>query len=282
MTPVELVPADALRGVDVGVSVSDSADLARLGLTPAHCEQAVAEIARAVLLAGGALTYGGRLRPEGFTQILMEEVQRYGDGRHALTICLAETEHRKLSTQELVEIDNRLGTAARLVLLDRDGTPLNIRTRPAPQPAADPQTDSRTALTALRRHITGRTHARIVVGGRLSGYQGSMPGILEEAIFSVAAGQPLYVAGGFGGAAASIARALDRDDQSWAPPGFPTGADSDPVRQALQQLRQTQQEHPAPDDGLTDIERRQLAASSRPGEIATLVVTGLARAHSPS
>jgi hypothetical protein len=109
-----------------------------------------------------------------------------------------------------------------------------------------------------------------------------MPGVIEEAILSVAAGQPLYVAGGFGGAAAAIARKLGRDDQSWAPPRFPADVDNEPVGQALQQLLHAQQEHPAPADGLTNAERRQLAASSRPGEIATLFVMGLARTRSPS
>lgn len=51
----ELVARDALRGITVGISVSDSADLSRLGLTPAHCELAVAELARAIFLAGGRI-----------------------------------------------------------------------------------------------------------------------------------------------------------------------------------------------------------------------------------
>src|SRR5437762_14359 len=82
------------------------------------------------------------------------------------------------------------------------------------------------ALSAMRRHVTALTDARVLVGGRLSGYAGTMPGLVEEAILSLQHRQPVYVAGGFGGAAAAIARVLGRDDLTWAPPGFPADSDS--------------------------------------------------------
>jgi SLOG-like protein len=109
VTDPALVPLDAAAGVRAAISVSDSADLARLGLNKGLCELAVAELTRAILLAGGTVSYGGRLDPEGFTHILMDEVRRYADGRNALTICLAEAEHRKLTDDQ---IDERCRDAA--------------------------------------------------------------------------------------------------------------------------------------------------------------------------
>lgn len=271
MSDPTLVSAGALTGLDIGISVSDSADLGRLGLTQQHCELAVAELARAVLLAGGNLTYGGRIQPEGFTQILMDEVRRYADGRRALTICLAETEHRKLTDEELDTIDRRLGTAAALVCLDAQGNELRPRSRPPAPVTVDPSQ----ALTSLRRHITARTDARVVVGGQLSGHQGAMPGVLEEALLSLQDGRPLYVAAGFGGAAAAIARILGRDVPDWAPPDFPSGADAASL--ALQQLMDVAANTVPTEDGLEDAERRQLAVTHRPGDIAALVVLGLSR-----
>lgn len=276
MTEPVLVPAGALAGLQIGISVSDSADLGRLGLTRQHCNLAVAELARAILLAGGNLTYGGRIQPEGFTQILMDEVRRYADGRNALTICLAETEHRKLSDNQLDAIDQRLGTAATLVCLDADGNELPSRHRPP----ATANTDPAQALTALRRHITARTHARILVGGQLTGHQGAMPGVIEEALLSLQRGQPLYIAAGFGGAAAAVARALHRDPLDWAPPDFPAGADA--ASTALRRLPATADQATPADDGLHDAERRQLAATHRPGDIAALAVLGLARLRTGS
>lgn len=277
MSDPRLVPMNALVGCDVGISVSDSADLSRLGLTAAHCELAVAEITRAVLLAGGSLTYGGRLRPEGFTGVIMDEVLRYADARQALTICVAEPEHRGLQSEELRRIDDRLGTSARLVLLSREGAPLaNFDAHPLPYDGSD---DNGAALSAQRRYMTARTTARVVVGGKLTGYQGIMPGVVEEAMLSIEAQQPLYVAGGFGGAAAAVARALGRDDLSWAPAGLPAGEQATGVSETLNQLAIAAHGRLMADDGLDSAQRRALAATPRPGDIATLAVLGLARAR---
>ena len=116
-----LDPPDTLRGIRLGVSVSDSADLAMLGLAPRHAELAMGEIARAVLVAGGSLVYGGRVKPSGFTQFLMHEVRRYGRDAASLTLCLAAPEHQRLSRAELDALDRDLGTKGRVVCLDEDG-----------------------------------------------------------------------------------------------------------------------------------------------------------------
>lgn len=42
---------------------------------------------------------------------------------------------------------------------------------------------------------------RICLGGKLEGYEGKEPGIVEEARFALEFNKPLYLLGGFGGAA---------------------------------------------------------------------------------
>lgn len=263
---------DALRGRTVGISVSDSADLSRLGLSAAHCEFLVAELARAIFLAGGTVVYGGRLVPAGFTDILLAELHEYREDRDALVLCVPESEHRRLSDAELIRRDRDLQASAELVCLDANGDPIDVRGRP-PAPAT---TDVGAALSAMRRHITCRCDARVIVGGKLTGYQGVAPGVLEEARLSLAASQPLYVAGGFGGAAAAVAAALGRDDADALPPEYPRGADQH--RALLDELRDLADQGSDASDGLTVDERRQLAMSHRPGDIASLVVLGLGRA----
>lgn len=281
MSKNPLVPRDALKGLHIALSVSNSSDLSRLGLTEAHCEQAVAEIARAVFLAGGSITYGGWPRPEGFTQVLLDEVLKYSDNRQALIICAPLSEHATMSDAEVDAMDRRLGTAAELVLLGLDGRPMTVLEREKARqegelPAELSPQDRAAALSAMRTHVTAETDARVLVGGKLRDFQGAMPGIVEEALCSVAAGQPLYVSAGFGGAAAAVVRALGHDDLAWAPDGFPAGSDDDEVAEALAALTE-QGHHYAVDDGLSEHDRRQLSATHRPGTIATLVVQGLAR-----
>jgi hypothetical protein len=275
VTDPVLVPRDALAGATIGLSVSESADLARLGLRPSHCRLAVVELARAVLLAGGTIVYGGDLRPDGFTTLLLDEVRSYAHGRVALLVCLSADVHHGLTDEQADDVDRRLGADARLVLVDADGQPV----RPADRPAGRRPPDPAAALTALRRHMTAITDARVVVGGRLTGYKGSGPGVVEEAILAVDAGLPVYAAGGFGGAAHCVARALEADPDTWAPPDLPAGADDDGARQALDSLAETIASRGAARDGLDDYQRSALAATHRPGEIASLAVLGLSRAR---
>lgn len=82
----------------------------------------------------------------------------------------------------------------------------------------------------MRQVMAKHTFGRIVLGGaaepRLevagSGYGGRYPGVVEEAWRTLEAEKPLYVVGGFGGAAALVADLLeDREipdrlkDETW-------------------------------------------------------------------
>src|SRR3989442_1041940 len=96
-----LLPGEALRGTNVGISVSESVDLERLGLVETHFRLALGEIARTVLVSGGTLAYGGHLLPGGYTTFLMKELQKYGRRDSPLLLCLAWQEHRKLALSEL-------------------------------------------------------------------------------------------------------------------------------------------------------------------------------------
>lgn len=53
-----------------------------------------------------------------------------------------------------------------------------------------------------------RIAARIVLGGKLDGYSGWLPGIFEEALVTLEKRAPLYLLGGFGGAAEILANTL--------------------------------------------------------------------------
>ena len=266
-----LVPHDALRRTTLAISVSDSADLSRLGLTPAHCELAVAELARAVFVADGTMIYGGRL-PGGFTDILLDELRRYRDDRDALIVCVPESEHRRLSDDDLARRADELHTSAKLVCLDPDGQPIDPYRRP---PSTNRSADIADGLTAMRHYVTSISDARVLVGGKLRNYQGSLPGVMEEATIAIAAGQPVYVAGGFGGAAAAIADALYPVDAMWHPPDLPEGVDE--LTTAIAAIAAAVAAHPLADDGLTATERAQLGATHRPGDISSLVVKGLGR-----
>jgi hypothetical protein len=78
-------------------------------------------------------------------------------------------------------------------------------------------------MSAMRERQTGEVDARVVLGGKLgptksaapdgsravAWYSGRIPGVVEEALLTIKRGQPIYLCGAFGGAAAAIAALLE-------------------------------------------------------------------------
>ena len=197
----------------VGISVSESPDLRALGLSDGHLRDAMAGIALHLLASGRSLAYGGDLRQHGFTELLAELVGRYGDHpRHGGTIVvtdyLAWPVHIRMTSNELATFSAEHEPAARLVFLTLDGARLALEQRLTLR-AHDPHEDEWTkGLTAMRTTMRGDIQARIVLGGRVEGYKGAMPGIAEETSLSLEKGQPVFLLGGFGGCARDIAETL--------------------------------------------------------------------------
>ena len=197
----------------VGVSVSESPDLRALGLSDGHLRDAMAEIALQVLASGTSLAYGGDLRQHGFTEFLAEMVGRYRDhprhhGTIVVTDYLAWPVHIRMTSDEFAAFSAEHEPAARLVFLGLDGARLAQEQR-LKLPTHEPNEDEWTkGLTAMRTVMRGDIQARIVLGGRVEGYKGAMPGIAEETCLSLEARQPVFVLGGFGGCARDIAETV--------------------------------------------------------------------------
>lgn len=275
-----LLPRDALAGKRLGLSASDSPDMARLGLTQRHFRLALGEMARLVLVGGGTLAWGGHLKPDGLTPFLVEEVRRFGRKEgDPLLVCLAWSVHREASLDEIERTADTLGLHGRLICLDVTGAEMKPeagRGR-APEPVVDPLEQAK-SLTALRKYLCRQTHGRLMIGGKRTGFQGRQPGLIEEAGLTLAADQPLYLAAGFGGATADIARAVDLD-MAWLPTE-PDAAPPDPgLNTDLADITATVTMHPIR-TGLDAAELMALTCTHRPSEIATLVSRGLGRVFS--
>jgi SLOG cluster2 len=279
----DLLPSEILRGARIGISASETPDLDRLGLLKIHFRLTLAEIGRCVLLSSGTLAYGGHLRPDGNTTFLIQEIQKYGRRDSPLMICLAWQEHRELKLSDLWARQSELGLLGRIVCLDPDGREMD----PAHgrDEAAQSITDAalrQRALTGMRRYMLTRTQGQVLLGGKRSGFQGEIPGLMEEALISLEQAHPVYLAGGFGGVTADIAQALGVDDGAWlpplsdAPPPDPRWADG----RARLVAHAAQPTWAGLKNGLSDEENRRLAASHRPSDIAALVSLGLGRLRS--
>jgi len=270
-----LLPRDALAGKRLGLSASDSPDMARLGLTQRHFRLALGEMARLVLVGGGTLAWGGHLQSDGLTPFLIEEVRRFGcKGGDPLLVCLAWSVHREASLNEIERTMDTLGLHGRLICLDVAGVEMKPEAGRGsnPEPIVDPL-ERAEGLTALRNYLCRHTHGRLMIGGKRTGFEGRRPGLIEEAELTLAADQPLYLAAGFGGATADIARAVGLD-MTWFP-ADPDAPPSDPkLTSSLFDIEATLTSHPNR-TGLDMAELATLACTHRPSEIATLVSQGL-------
>lgn len=297
---------DGLKlGISVG-SVSEQETLA-IGVSELHIADAARVIARSALVSGANLVFGGAL----------ELSEPPSDGRNLVTALF-----------EMISTYNRSGTAAFPPLENFVAWPfwqgvskdwlaqrlakLRVTLMEAPEGAgdlkgADLGTILRTprgrclvglSLSQMRRKIADETQARIVLGGAREGFLGLLPGIVEELILALDRRQPVYVAGGFGGAAGTAAQALmgmepaalSLDHQVGAAPGYGETLAS------YESLRETRRDLPAIDyaqlnlrlaetgiaglsalNGLDDAENRALLVTQDLDTVVHLMMTGLDR-----
>ncbi len=215
-TPLTSAMLD-LSAKKVGVSISEPSDLEllKLGQTAQHLRLLMQDVARYVLGSGAELIYGGDLRPGGFTEFLFQEghalqsrlksLKVHLTNHIAWPIHLADTndlrdwkaKHRKVAT--MVEHD-----------IPDDVRDLVASTTQFLKPS-DPKNSfvwSR-SLTEMRKAMIGGCDFRISAGGRLMGYKGWMPGVLEEVVLAIKMAKPIFLIGGFGGVTRSICRLIE-------------------------------------------------------------------------
>ena len=201
-----------IAGRTVAISVSESPDMAVLGLSAAHLHDAMDRLALHLLASSARLAYGGDLRKDGFTDLLFELVSRYqreeSEVQIGVTNYLAWPVHVSKEADELEEISHSLAGTGELVCLTQDGRRLEPSVWNQRELHKPTDEEWATGLTAMRRVMYGATQARIVLGGRVTDYKGDMPGIAEEALLSLKEGQPLFLLGGFGGCTRDIAETL--------------------------------------------------------------------------
>lgn len=202
---------EPLSQMAIAISISESDDLAVLGLAEEHLRDAMTEISRHMLAMGGRLVYGGDLRDNGYTKLLFELVARHrrdadvGDVRPAIVNYLPWPVHSMKSKEYLSGLREDLKGIGELYCLDKEGRAIADDAKGGPSPTAFSDEDWASSLTAMRRVQTEAIDARIVLGGRVTKFKGLMPGIAEESELALKANQPLYLLGGFGGCARDIA-----------------------------------------------------------------------------
>lgn len=202
-----------LSGKVIGISISDSPDLQRLGFSAVHQKRALIEISRHLLAQGASVAYGGDLRPGGFTVDLVEMVKAYNEQAteraEKILNFLAWPLHLKTTVEWQAQHKNEVSIQIIPLPQDLKQPPFNIdeKTYLEPNSTVNRYVWAR-CLTAMREQMARRIDARIILGGKVTDYKGAFPGIAEEAALAIAHHKPLFVLGAFGGCAKAVGEAL--------------------------------------------------------------------------
>jgi hypothetical protein len=135
---------------------------------------------------GGTLAYGGNWDPDGLTQAIID-------------LSLPQRLRRRSADEPRVEVF----ATTKPSRPDPRATVVMVRA-----PSATDPVQAAAHFFRMRWQSGVRCRARVLLSGKTEDYQGRMPGIIEEAVVAIALRQPIYVLGGFGGAAALLGELL--------------------------------------------------------------------------
>ena len=290
-----------VTGKTLGISMALADNLASVGLSPTHLECAVAEVSQMMLIGGGSLLYAGApgTHVPDLTTAIMDTVSSYTASVKAYTHLSGDPEQHDIhpgdmfslavpyvvlntseSIKRLDEAANHFSGYASILVLDENG--LKIEDFDDLPPWQGDSNETARALHHIRQALPQYCDARLLIGGKTrrqstdipNGYIGDFPGIVEEALYTLRKGQPLFIAGGFGGAAALLARELG------------LGRDLPVPDEALAEIKLCDAYRKAVDEikkrfdptrtGLNDDDLRCLATTQRASELGALAAKGLA------
>ena len=228
----------------VGISVSPCEDAAKIGYDDRQINRIVIRMAQYFLDRDMRVIFGHDWREDGVMRAVaefaavvaartaaeMEERLEEGQRRDDLTgvecriVNLVATPAEALS-RAAVEASEESGNVIAVLSVDeiRDlaGWPRKLGREPVEaEPVRGlPVPETRGGeLTVLREWITAllAPGCRICLGGKMCGYQGDEPGVIEEAGLALNRGKPLYLLGGLGGATKAFIESQKYADKYWS------------------------------------------------------------------
>nr|VFJ68833.1 MAG: hypothetical protein BECKDK2373B_GA0170837_12243 [Candidatus Kentron sp. DK] len=204
----------SLDGRRAGISISDVPNdgFSKDHLPASHAIRLAQDLARHLLARSATLIYGGDLRKDGFTDFILQEAialknRLNTDSIHvenhlAWPIYRSDAEitaWRANYRAVMKTVEYAIPSDVALDVDDDNFLP--------PSTPENKYIWSR-CLTEMRTKSIDSSHTRICAGGKLSGYNGKMPGVLEEILIALDKKKPIYLLGGFGGVVGEVCKVL--------------------------------------------------------------------------
>ena len=217
--------------------IYDNKDMSKIAVLP--CEnhnQHVDDLTRfsqtlvRYLLAGGyKLIYGGDLRDNGYTEFILNEARITKDRLHKDTnkdtnkdtgVGTDKKSENDAYVLNYVAWPYYLEEKTKEWCVNEPGLfevtkvdPVgNIDREKYPGKEPDDLCKRSVCLTKMRKESIKKSDARVFAGGKIRGYSGKMPGLLEEFIISYNENKPIYLVGGLGGITKLLCCAIKEDE----------------------------------------------------------------------
>lgn len=197
-----------ISGKRFGISISDSPDddMMRLGEDKSHLKCLAKNLAQKIIRNDALLMYGGDLRPNGFTQFLFEE---------AKIVRSHSPNAKKILIENYISWPMQQSETSKLKqwTAEHRGVCEFIKCELPPDVEYTTGSDISgyiwgCCLTDMRKRMIDESDIRICAGGKITGFKGCMPGILEEILLAIEQKKPVFLLGGFGGISERICRYL--------------------------------------------------------------------------
>jgi hypothetical protein len=214
--------------MSVNLSVSESSDSAERGFPTWQVNRVSLQLVSALFGQGMTVVFGHDWRQDGVMEAMLSFAQQTQApvglseddarilGEPMLRNILAWPDVPALSADDIEALSPTLQIEGPVLPEELRGEAQRISGMTA---TAEFRYIRARALTYLRQRLTRECTARLCLGGRLSGSQGFLPGVLEEALLSLDSERPLFISELFGGASQEVIWAIEgkRMSKSFCP-----------------------------------------------------------------
>jgi hypothetical protein len=210
------------KQMTIGISISECEDMGKYGLSHMHLQDSLVETARFLLNKNYHLAYGGDLNysgPFNFTELLFQLMMTYGNSGQKVVNYSVFPLYLKISKKREADISR----VAKIIRVNPDKNFDSWNLKRYEELSSDDRTYIDTifkseddlsknlwaqALTRMRKQMARDVQCRIVIGGKLKGYKGKYPGVIEETLLSIENKVTVFLDGRMGGAALEIVNAI--------------------------------------------------------------------------
>lgn len=198
-------------GLRLGISISESDEGAPFGLGVGYVNRVTVTFASTFLSEGASVALGHNWKSGGVMEHVAQWAREFqwrqwdsadeSERREPLVLNLLAwpdqppsfDEEQRAELEGIVEVRQVPPPDGLPTDLDLPGFPRLVRVR---------------ANTAMRQALNRCCDARVSIGGKLKGFSGRLPGVLEEALLAWRTRRPLFISGALGGASALLADTL--------------------------------------------------------------------------